>query len=780
MRRFLFLLFLMIFISCGEEKNASDNDTVYPDEDAVDKENDDDSREVIKIPDIESAELKEPSGFAGDVEIYDFLKNGFFLHNFKLKYEKNPLSITVTHIDDPGRVIFSTIKGFPFLNAKLTSTSYKENAGSFTIAETVLKMCVDLNVNEIKYDGKVLELIGEFGDNCGVSFSVQFSARSGSRLGFEVKLTPEYPATDVNAVWRAVLVYESSFFESFYGFGEQYTVFNMKGRRLPVISQEQGIGRGEEPLTTVINQLNPGSSGDWHTSYAPVPHYITNTKRSLFLENYEYSVFDMTQPGSVSVEADSNILKGQIVYGDSIAQLIENYTDFCGRMDALPEWMDNGAIAGIQGGTAKVTEIIEKFKAHNVPLAGIWLQDWVGQRETLIGKRLWWNWELDAYHYPNWGELVENIHETGAKVLGYVNPFLVDVKSKKNFDRNLFAEAMQKGYLLKDHSGIVKMIGNGGFDAALVDLSNSEAVEWMKGIIKDNMLNIGIDGWMADFGEATPYDVAPASGESSSTFHNRYVELWAKLNKEVITELKKEGEIAFFNRAGFTKSPMYSTLFWLGDQIVSWDDRDGIKTAVTGLLSSGLSGYSLNHSDTGGYMSVSYPVITIKRSKELLMRWMEMNAFTALFRTHEGNNPESGGVQVYSDDELLSFFGRFANIFKELKDYRKELMLEAQNFGYPVVRHPMFHYESDAEVFKLEYQFMLGSDFMIAPVLDPGKNEIEIYLPEGEWVHLWSDLEYINETGIYVTVSAPLGKPAVFYRKGSKYGEKLKEFLKDF
>ncbi|HNZ52860.1 MAG TPA: glycoside hydrolase family 31 protein [bacterium] len=99
--------------------------------------------------------------------------------------------------------------------------------------------------------------------------------------------------------------------------------------------------------------------------------------------------------------------------------------------------------------------------------------------------------------------------------------------------------------------------------------------------------------------------------------------------------------------------------------------------------------------------------------------------------------------------------------------------------GYPVVRHPMFHYESDPEVFKLEYQFMLGSDFMIAPVLDQGKNEIEIYLPEGEWVHLWSDLEYDNETGKYVTVPAPLGNPAVFYRKGSKYGNKLKDSLKD-
>ncbi|HSW61533.1 MAG TPA: hypothetical protein VLJ60_12095, partial [bacterium] len=398
MRRFPVLLFLMIFLSCGEEKNFSDNERYYPDEDAVDEESDDDKGEITKISDIESDELKEPSGFAGNVEIHDFLKNGFFLGNFKLKYEEDPLSITVTHIDDPERVVFSTIKGFPFLNAKLTSTSYKENAGSFTITENVEKICAEMNVKGVEYSGEVLELKGEFSHGCGSAFSISFSAESDFRLGFEVKITPQGLLTDVNSVWRAALVYESSFFESFYGFGEQYTVFNMKGKRLPVISQEQGLGRGSEPLTTVINQLNPGSAGDWYTSYAPVPHYITNTKKSLFLENYEYSVFDMTQPGSVSVEADSNILKGQIVYGDSIAQLIENYTDFCGRMDALPEWMDNGAIAGIQGGTAKVTEIIEKFKTHNVPLAGIWLQDWVGQRETLIGRRLWWNWELDKDH----------------------------------------------------------------------------------------------------------------------------------------------------------------------------------------------------------------------------------------------------------------------------------------------------------------------------------------------------------------------------------------------
>ena len=36
------------------------------------------------------------------------------------------------------------------------------------------------------------------------------------------------------------------------------------------------------------------------------------------------------------------------------------------------------------------------------------------------------------------------------------------------------------------------------------------------------------------------------------------------------------------------------------DHEVDWDEHDGIKSAVTGLLSSGLSGYSLEHSDIGG------------------------------------------------------------------------------------------------------------------------------------------------------------------------------------
>jgi hypothetical protein len=51
---------------------------------------------------------------------------------------------------------------------------------------------------------------------------------------------------------------------------------------------------------------------------------------------------------------------------------------------------------------------------------------------------------------------------------------------------------------------------------------------------------------------------------------------------------------------------IYATLFWLGDQLQSWDAYSGIKTAVVELLSGGVSGFSLLHSDTGGYDSLQF------------------------------------------------------------------------------------------------------------------------------------------------------------------------------
>jgi alpha-glucosidase len=107
-----------------------------------------------------------------------------------------------------------------------------------------------------------------------------------------------------------------------------------------------------------------------------------------------------------------------------------------------------------------------------------------------------------------------------------------------------------------------------------------------------------------------------------------------------------------------------------------------------------------------------------------------------------------------------------------------ELVREAAETGLPVVRHPFVHYPHDPKVYGLDYQFMVGSELMVAPVLDPGEDALEVYLPAGRWIHLLSGREHGSAgKGVYETIDAPIGEPAVFYKKGSAAGRLVQKEL---
>jgi alpha-glucosidase len=89
---------------------------------------------------------------------------------------------------------------------------------------------------------------------------------------------------------------------------------------------------------------------------------------------------------------------------------------------------------------------------------------------------------------------------------------------------------------------------------------------------------------MADFGEALPFDAVLANGNDPAAWHNRYPQEWAAVNREAMMEAGREGDVIAFHRSGFTRSPGQGTLFWLGDQLQTWDGYDGIRTAIVGCL----------------------------------------------------------------------------------------------------------------------------------------------------------------------------------------------------
>ena len=700
---------------------------------------------------------------------------GNFNVNVKVGSEKS-FQLSVHHQKNPNKTLWSTIPGETFLAAGKGKEEIHEKKGSFFVREDEIDVCEEQTVTSAQMQSNKLVIEGKLTCDSDkvLSYSFGLSAISANKLNFATSISePTYN--------RTYLIYQSEENEGFYGFGEQFTYFDQKGKQLPIFVGEQGVGRGEEIISTAVD-IAAKSAGTWYTSYAPVPHYVSSKLNSLYLTNNEHSFFDMREDDRVQISLFGNKMQGRIIYGETPLELIEEYTTYSGRMPELPDWIHNGAILGMQGGTESVLKRYNAMKAANGPVAALWLQDWVGQRKTSFGKQLFWNWELDNDRYPGWDKMVSDLKKEDVRVMTYINPFFANLtkEDKPNIRRNMYEELKEKGFLVKKPDGAPYLIENTSFSAGLIDLSNPAARKWVKEVIKKELIATGASGWMADFGEALPYDSVLHNADPVQ-YHNAYPEEWQKVNMEAVKEAGKDGEIVFFARSGYTRSPGTTTLFWLGDQLVTWSKYDGIKTAVTGLVSGGISGYSLNHSDIGGYTTIPVPwfipVSHYYRSKELELRWIELNAFTPIYRTHEGNRPENNH-QFNDDQETLLHFARFANVYKAWKFYRVKLVKEAAQKGHPVIRHPWIHFPNDSEFKKMSYeQFMVGDELMVIPVLDEDEDTVEVYLPAGSWINLFTQELVKLDKPTRFEVKAPIGTPVVFYPAGSQVGKQFHQNL---
>lgn len=691
--------------------------------------------------------------------------------------DTNSPYLQITHQSNLAKILWQSSPGYSFVSGGDISLKIIEERGSIEIDEHKNADFPNQIVDGIKQDGDTLVIYGRLQGRTSGSVEPEYFLTlqpvGAKALDFRLQIV------DGN-VNETQLQFVTSPDEHFYGFGEQFSHIDCKGYWVPIICEEGGIGRGDRgPKTLKIL----GVAGHRFSSYAPTPYFVTNKGRSIFLTNTELSVFNLRDSQSATIRVASSCMQGRILCGETPLDIIELYTDYVGRMPPLPDWLHRGAIVGMQGGTELVRRVWSQLRDFDTPIAGFWLQDWVGQRRTIAGKQLWWNWQLDESTYPGWQQLVSDFAAAGIAVGVYVNPFLVDLPSNSNPGRrNLYQEAMQKGFLVENQETKPYAIESTDFSAALLDLSNPDAQHWFKGVLKDEVLGQGAKFWMADFAEAAPFDGVYANN-SGFIYHNQYPVDWVKVNQEAIQEAGKAGDAWFFNRAGFLQTPAYSTAMWLGDQNTTWGENDGISSALKGLISGGFSGFSINHSDIGGYTSIANPILEalgvgFRRSRELLYRWMEMNAFTPIFRTHEGNQPDAN-VQFYTDKDTLETFSYWAKVYAALAKYRQQLITEATEKGYPIVRHLILHYPDDPNVYKLEDQFLLGSELLVAPVLKSGKNSVNVYFPAGEWVHLWSGQIYGSlTTGIRQIVPAPLGQPAVFYRQGSPVMPSILEALK--
>lgn len=653
------------------------------------------------------------------------------------------------------QIVIFHISGKPLLSLDnhhfIEAIRYREKVttryGSFSFKQKNRKTFQQISNLQVLDFGSSVFITGQVGDK-HQQFPFELGLIAESDKPEEVLLTLKL--TDSTEKIQSVALICNHRVESIYGFGEQFSYTDFQGKKVSCLTEENGIGRGDKPLSAWTSLI--GIAGQPTASYFPLPVFFTGDGTT-YTGTPSLMTFDFSSPGKIRFESALPQPGGKHLFNIKIdwrknALVPEQHT--------IPDWA-YGTILGLQGGKDKVEKIVSEALAKGNPVKALWLQDWVGKRSLPLGSRLWWTWEVDSTQYPQMKYWITEWNRKDIKVLGYINSFIIK-------ESRWYAEAVAKNYLVKKNNGKNYKLAVGGFDAYLVDLSNEAACSWFKQIIKTQLIDLGFSGWMADFAEYLPWDARLSNGYSGREFHNFYPVAWARINREAAQEAGIDDSLLIFHRSGNSGSTRYVKMFWTGDQTPDFGAHDGLPSAIRAVLTSAATGTLYNHSDIGGYTNVDLGRIHIQRSRELLYRWIEFAAFTPFFRTHEGLKPGKN-IQVYTDDEAVSFFARMGKLHYALKGYSQENVAQNGQLIYPLYIQPGFAQH--------EMQYLFGRDLLIAPVSQSGQQFVQVKFPEGNWLYAWEPNKGYA-AGSTADIPVPLGRPAVFIREGGKWEKALR------
>ncbi len=573
--------------------------------------------------------------------------------------------------------------------------------------------------------------------------------------GHRLRLAPTADARDVNRLWIRLAATAD---EAIWGAGEQMSYFNLRGpgspRHFPLWTSEPGVGRDKSTSITQMADMAHAGGDYWTTNY-PQPTFISSAGYACHIPSTAYAAFDFRAASYHEIEIRAWPDAIEFFAGGTPDALVRQLAARFGQPPALPAWSTHGAIIGLKDGANSMARL-DAMRAAGVIASGLWCEDWCGIRETSFGTRLFWDWQWNPGRYPDLPRDIARLNADGIRFLGYCNPYLA-------VDGPQYAEAAGAGFLaLRPDADAPYAIDFGEFDAAVVDFTNPAAAQWFaEAIIGRSMIDFGLDGWMADFGEYLPTDVRLHDGSDPLLAHNAWPVLWARVNADAIARRERTGDVLFFMRAGHSGVQAHNQLLWAGDQSVDFSRHDGIGTVITAALSAGMVGNPYHHSDVGGYTSLGFV-----RSAELILRWCELGAFSPVMRTHEGNRPRDN-LQVDSTPELLAHFAAFTRVHASLAPYVQASIGHSVATGLPLQRAMFLDYPDCVAAWSVQDQYLYGADLIVAPVIEAGAQRRRVLLPEGrDWVHMWRGKGYAPG---WHDIAAPIGEPPVFFATDSNY-----------
>ena len=569
--------------------------------------------------------------------------------------------------------------------------------------------------------------------------SVEYKNASGTT----VKANGSYR----NSLHKGVTFEIADTTEQFYGAGERALPQNRRGKKLTLYNNPwYGYEYGADNL-----------------NYS-VPFIMSSKGYAVFFDNPSKGYFDigLTKPGIFEAAFVSGELTYYIVFGKNADEILQRYQQLVGTQPIPPRWAMGNFISRF-GYRSQVhaDAIIKKMQDEKFPADGIILDlFWFGDSvQRTLGNLDWVNKEK----WPNPKQMITDWRKQNLKTVIITEPFIL--KNTRTYDESLKYHAVDsagKPYTLTDF-----YFGYGG----IVDVFRKDAQEWFKKVYRTQTAN-GVSGWWTDLGEPEKHpfnlyhnlkDLGFKRLFAADEVHNVFGHYWNKMLFEYYAKEYPNTRLFHLNRSGFAGSPRYNIFPWTGDISRSWN---GFKAQLPVILGMNLSGIPYTHSDAGGFTT------TFTKDAELYTRWLQMAAFTPIFRPHAaalGDLNPPGSLEVPSepalwDEPTKTIAKNLIQLRYDMTPYNYTLAYQQARHGKLLVR-PMF-YESfaDSNLLKAEEQFMWGDNILVAPVLKQGAVTKDIYFPQGKWYDFMRNKFY--DGGQWVTDSAAINEIPFFVKQG--------------
>lgn len=481
--------------------------------------------------------------------------------------------------------------------------------------------------------------------------------------------------------------------ETVYGLGERFTAFVKNGQVVDIWNQDGGTGSEQ--------------------AYKNVPFYLTNRGYGVFINHPEQVSFEVASEkvSRVQFSVAGHTLEYYVIYGPTPKQVLDRYTALTGR-PALPPawsfglWLSTSFTTSYDEAT--VTSFIQGMADRDLPLH-VFHFDCFWMREFN-----WCDFEWDPRTFPDPPGMLRRLKDRGLRICVWINPYIAQRSP-------LFAEGMQRGYLIKRANSDVWQWDLWQPGMAIVDFTNPDARQWFGDKLRA-LLDMGVDCFKTDFGERIPTDVIYFDGSDPARMHNYYSYLYNKTVFELLEERRGRGEVVLFARSA-TAGGQQFPVHWGGD---SYSDFESMAESLRGGLSLGLSGFGFWSHDIGGFEGTP-PAAIYKR-------WIAFGLLSSHSRLHASH---SYRVPWHFDAEAVDVLRRFSKLKCRLMPYLFAQALTAHTHGTPMMRAMLLEFPEDRTCDFLDRQYMLGDALLVAPVFSY-EGEVSYYLPAGRWTHFLS------------------------------------------